>query len=291
MSAEGAAPAYLPPVASPRRPRLPTPVAACDTHFHVFGPASRFPYASDRAYTPADAPLEAALRMHALLGIERGVLVQGNPYGTDNTALLDALAGEPQRLRGVAIVNEPLSAAQLRGLRDAGVRALRFHHRPRIEGRYSRSGIPLFQSLSRAMMDAGLHAEFFIDARVLPELMPALRDWRLPLVLDHFACADTASIEPLSRLLADGRVWVKLSAAYRFSARPPDYEDVRAVQQALLRANPDRLIWGSDWPHTRLERGMPDDGHLLDLFNDWTGSDELRRTLLVNNPAKLYGFA
>lgn len=296
MPAVEAGPVYLPPVASPRRPRAPTPPNACDSHFHVFGPGGRFPYAPERAYTPADAPLEAALRMHAVLGIERGVLVQGNPHGVDNSALLDALAREPARLRGVAIVRPDTKAGELRRMRDAGVRALRFHHRPRIAGRYSVAGLDAFVRLSPLMADLGLHLQVFMNAEFLPELLLALGDWKLPVILDHFGSADAGDgvdapgFRQLRRLLGEGRIWVKLSAAYRASRRFPDYEDARALHEALLLANPDQVLWGSDWPHTRLERDMPDDGRLLDLFNDWTGNDALRRKVLADNPARLYGF-
>jgi len=297
MSATEAAPPYLRPVAAPGRPKVPTPPGACDSHFHVLGPASQFPYSPDRAYLPADAPLEDALRMHAILGIQRGVVIQPNPHGTDNSALLDALEREPLRLRGVAIVKEDAGVHELRRLRDTGVRGLRFHHRPRMAGRFSAAGLEAFARLSAVMKDLGLHVQIFMSAEFLPELLSVLRDWNLPVVLDHFASADAAAgienpaFRHLSHLLAEGRLWVKLSAAYRISENHPDYDDARLLHEALISANPDQLLWGSDWPHTRLEDDMPDDGHLLDLFNDWTGSAALRRKVLVDNPARLYGFS
>lgn len=235
--------------------------------------------------------------MHASLGIQRGVVVQANPHGTDNSALLDALAREPKRLRGVAIVKEDTGVRELRRLRDAGVRALRFHHRPRMAGRYSAAGLDAFARLSGAMKDLELHLQVFMNAAFLPELLSVLHDWDLPVVLDHFASVDAAAgiespaFRHLRDLVAEGRLWVKLSAAYRVSENHPAYEDAHLLHEALIRANPDHLLWGSDWPHTRLEEHMPDDGHLLDLFNDWTGSAALRRKVLVDNPARLYGFS
>jgi predicted TIM-barrel fold metal-dependent hydrolase len=287
----------LAPLALPKEPELPTPAGACDAHFHVFGPVARFPYSPQRAYTPPQAPLEKLLAMHARLGFERGVAVQGHAHGTDNSALLDALAREPKRLRGVAIVREDTARAELRRLAEAGVRALRFHHAPRQPGRYSGQGLAAFEKLAPLMAELGLHAQFFMDARELPHLMDRLKHWKLAVVLDHFGTAlaeegtSAPGFELLRRHLAQGRIWVKVSGVYRISNRYPDYPDARPLHEALVAANPDQLLWGSDWPHTRLEKNMPDTGHLLDLFNAWTPDAALRRRILVENPAQLYGFA
>lgn len=287
----------LPPVPDPKMPDLPTPAQACDTHFHIFGPAARFPYSPERAYTPPDAPLEALLAMHARLGFGRGVAIQGNAHGTDNAAILDALRREPKRLRGVAIVKDSITREEIGRMADTGVRALRFHHQVRQSGRYSSAGIEAFEKLAPHMADFGMHVQFFMDARELPEVLPRLSHWRAPIVLDHFgstrAAEGTAApgFQALRRFLSEGRVWVKISGAYRASDRHPDYPDARLLHEALVAANPDQLLWGSDWPHPRLAQNMPDTGHLLDLFNAWTPSAALRRKILVENPEKLYGFS
>jgi 2-pyrone-4,6-dicarboxylate lactonase len=286
----------LPPVSEPKRPDIPCPQGACDAHFHIFGPLSRFPYADSRAYTPPEAPLEALLRLHARLGIERGVVVQGNAHGTDNTAILDAVSREPHRLRAVAIVGADTGPDQLKTLARSGVRALRFHHQPRQGGTYSSLGFGAFEKLAPHMAELGLHVQFFMDARALPDLMPRLENWKLPVVLDHFgstrAAEGTAAagFQTLKNFLAQGRIWVKTSGAYRASEQYPDYPDARALHEALVAANPDQLLWGTDWPHPRLASNMPDDGHLLDLFNTWTPDAVLRKKILVDNPARLYGF-
>lgn len=284
------------PALAPSAPALPTPPGACDTHFHLYGPPEKFPYAPERAYTPpAAAPLEALLALHAVLGIERGVVVQGNPHGTDPAALLDALAREPARLRGAAIAHAGISDLELKRLADAGVRALRFHHMPRGRG-YSSLGMDAFKALAPRMAALGLHAQFMLDAAALADALPYWRGWRLPIVIDHMGNVDAArgadqpAVQALCRLLAEGRIWVKVSGAYRISTRYPDYPDARPIHEALVAANPDQVLWGSDWPHPRLERDMPDDGHLLDLFNAWTPDPALRRRILVDNPARLYGF-
>lgn len=286
----------LPPLSNPKKPDLPLPAGACDTHFHLFGPASRFPYAPERSYTPADAPLEALLRVHDILGIARGVVVQGNAHGTDCSALLDALQREPGRLRGAAIVGDSVSDAELRRMFDAGVRALRFHHMPHGKG-FSSHGLKAFAALAPRMADLGLHAQFMMDVSALDEALPYFKNWKLPVMIDHMGNVDAAKgvnqpgFQLLCRQLAEGKLWVKVSGAYRISKQYPDYPDARPFHAALVQANPEQVVWGSDWPHPRLAENMPDTGHLLDLFNAWTPDAALRRKILVQNPEKLYGFA
>lgn len=286
----------LPPVSHPKKPDVPTPPNACDTHFHIFGPVARFPYSPERAYTPAEAPLEKLLALHATLGFRYGVAIQGNGHGTDNSAMLDALKREPGRLRGVAIVKETTTREEVRRMRDAGVAALRFHIAPRAHGRFSSLGFEAFEKLAPHMIECGMHVQFFMDARELPNILPRMKDWKAPIVLDHFGSTKGAEgvqapgFQALRQYLAEGRIWIKISGAYRASERYPDYEDARPLHEELLRANPDQLLWGTDWPHPRLEKDMPDTGHLLDLFNAWTPDASVRRKILVENPARLYGF-
>jgi predicted TIM-barrel fold metal-dependent hydrolase len=286
----------LPPVRHSKAPAVRTPAGACDTHFHIFGPSDRFPYAATRAYTPEDAPLEDVLELHATLGIERGVAVQGNAHGTDNAAMIDAVQRAKGRLRGVGIVPADTPPAEIRRMRDAGVCALRFHHiAGEMKGTFSPVGVEAFLKLAPLMAELDLHVQFMLDASELPKVMPRLSEWKRPIVLDHYALAPAAEgtagdgFQALRRYLAEGRVWLKLSGAYRISDRYPDYEDVRPMHEALLQANPDQVVWGSDWPHPRLAENMPDDGHLLDLFNAWT-PEPLRKKILVANPARLYRF-
>lgn len=276
-------------------PRQRLPPGACDSHFHVIGPVASFPFAEGRAFTPADVPVEWAMHMHERLGIARGVVVQCNPHGTDNSAMLDAIKRHPNRLRGVAIVNPMLSPRALRDMADAGVRALRFHHLPGATG-FSPLGMSAFERLAPAMADLGLHAQFMMDANAIDSALPYLCDWRLPVMIDHMGSLDAAlsaaqpAVGHLCRLLAEGKIWVKVSAAYRMSRRYPDYDDVGPIHEALVRANPEQIVWGTDWPHTRLSGDMPDDGHLLDLFYSWTPDAAVRQKILVENPARLYGF-
>jgi predicted TIM-barrel fold metal-dependent hydrolase len=235
--------------------------------------------------------------MHARLGFGRGVVVQGNAHGTDNSVVLDALQREPKRLRGVAIIKDTTPRAEIKRMADSGVRGLRFHHLPHHASRHSGLGVDAFEKLAPHMREFGLHVQFFMDARELPEVMPRLKDWKLPVVLDHFGAAKAAEgisavgFRLMRNLLAEGRIWVKISGAYRVSEQYPDYRDARPLHDALIAANPDQLVWGTDWPHPRLDKDMPDTGHLLDLFNAWTPDVKLRRKILIENPARLYGFS
>ncbi len=297
-SAEHTIPA-CPPPREPTKPQFPPPLGACDTHAHVFGPASRFPYAEDRSYTPPDAPLAKYLGMLDAVGFTRGVLVQGSAHGQDNAAMLDALAREPARLRGVAVADATIAPAELRRWHEAGVRGLRFNHFFRGGALHYRGGVPLeaAKTLAPVMADLGWHLQLWIDVKDLPDTIPVLRDIGLPVVIDHMGRTDaragtnTPGFQSLLRLVGDGGCWVKVSGAHRLSQQAPHYEEARPFHEALVRANPERLVWGSDWPHPRIEGEMPDAGRLFDLFHAWTPDDATRQRILVANPAQLYGLA
>ncbi|HEX9464432.1 MAG TPA: amidohydrolase family protein [Alphaproteobacteria bacterium] len=271
---------------------------ACDTHAHVFGPAQAFPYAPDRSYTPPDAPLDKYLAMLDTLGFARGVLVQGSAHGRDNSATLDALATHPNRLRGVAVADATVTPEEMRRLDRLGVRGLRFNHFFRDGKLHYGGGVTLSDASEMVgrMANLGWHVQLWIDVKDLPAIVGAVNSWPVPVVIDHMGRTDArAAIEApgfqaLLRLLGEGGCWVKLSGAHRLSDAWPDYAPARPFHQALVRTNPDRLVWGSDWPHPRMEAEMPNAGQLLDLFNDWTDSPELRRKILVDNPARLYRF-
>ena len=290
--------APCPPPREPTRPVVATPPHACDTHCHVFGPAGQFPYAADRSYTPPDAPLSKYLAMLDTLGFERGALVQGSAHGRDNSAMLDALERHPDRLRGVAVADRDTPAVDF-GTWDArGVRGLRFNHFFREGQLHYRGGVPLDDAriLAPTLRDLGWHLQLWIDVKDLPDTIPALKEIGLPVVIDHMGRTDAQAgtnapgFQSLLRLLGAGGCWVKLSGAHRVSHMAPDYPDARALHVALVKENPEQLVWGSDWPHPRMEDEMPNAGHLLDLFNEWTEDDAIRRRILVDNPARLYRF-
>ena len=287
-----------PPPREPTRPKTPPPAGACDTHAHVFGPAARFPYADDRSYTPPDAPLEKYVAMLDTVGFARGVLVQGSAHGRDNAAMLDALERHPDRLRGVAVADADTAPAQLRRWHAAGVRGLRFNHFFRDGALHYRGGVPLeaAKALAPVMAELGWHLQLWIDVKDLPDTIPVLKSIGLPVVIDHMGRTDaragtgTEGFQSLLRAVGDGWCWAKLSGAHRLSQNAPAYPDARPFHEALVRANPERLVWGGDWPHPRVEGEMPDAGHLLELFQMWTPDRATQQRILVANPAKLYGF-
>jgi predicted TIM-barrel fold metal-dependent hydrolase len=283
----------------PTPPQIPLPPGACDTHAHVFGPATQFPNAEERSYTPPDAPLEKYLGTLDTLGFARGALVQASAHGRDNSPMLDALARHPDRLRGVAVADADTLAAELRRWATLGVRGLRFNHFFRDGQLHYRGGVPLTaaQELAPTMRGLGWNMQLWIDVKDLLETVPALQSLALPVAVDHMgrsgarAGTETPGFQSLLRLLGQGGCWVKLSGAHRISRNAPDYVEARPFHEALVRANPDHLVWGTDWPHPRIEGEMPDAGHLLDLFQQWTPDAATRHRILVSNPARLYGFA
>jgi predicted TIM-barrel fold metal-dependent hydrolase len=278
-------------------PRRPLPPGATDCHAHVFGPYERFPLAQERSYTPPAAPFEMYSAMLAQMGLSRGVLVHPSAYGWDYSALLDALSRDPHQLRGIAVVDSRVAAADLARLRASGVRGVRFVESASANGQkfaYS-VGLDQLEALGPRLREQSLHAEMWVSCDRLVAESSRLLAAGIPIVFDHMGGIDVsrgtsaASFQTLLRLLDSGQAWIKLSAP-RNSQRFPDYEDVRPFHEALVRANPDRLIWGSDWPFIRLGERTPAVGHLLDLLDLWTGDDEVRRKILVDNPAALYGF-
>ncbi|HEY0853014.1 MAG TPA: amidohydrolase family protein [Bradyrhizobium sp.] len=292
-----AAPPCLPP-REVTRPKIPPPPNACDTHAHVFGPAERFAYAEDRSYTPPDAPLEKYLGMLDAIGFARGVLVQGSAHGRDNSAMLDALHRQPERLRGVAAADADVAPATLREWHRLGVRGLRFNHFFRGGQLHYRGGVPLqaARTLAPVMAELGWHLQLWIDVKDLPDTVLTLKSFGLPVVIDHMGRTDaragtnTPGFQSLLRAVGEGWCWSKLSGAHRLSLRAPDYPDAQPFHAALVKANPERLVWGGDWPHPRVEGEMPDAGHLFELFQQWTPDLQVQQRILVANPASLYDF-
>jgi 2-pyrone-4,6-dicarboxylate lactonase len=292
------APRIAGPLARPKAPREKPPAGAWDTHAHIFGPADKFPYTPGRGYTPPDAPVEIYLALLDRLGLTRGVVVQGNAHGYDNRVLLDALARFPQQLRGVAITDTRIPPATLRDWHRLGMRGLRFHLFPQKPSYVRGVGLDVFEVFRQTMAELGWGMQIFCDPQMMEGLAPTLREISraLPVIVDHYMMlpaargVSDANFQALLKLVGDGHVHVKLSAPYRLSTQFPDYADVRALHDALVRANPERLLWGTDWPHPSMAAElMPDDGHLLDLFYEWTPDEAMRRRILVETPERLFG--
>jgi predicted TIM-barrel fold metal-dependent hydrolase len=283
------------PVAQPKRPRIPPPPGAWDSHFHIFGPADKFPYQPGRGYTPPDAPVERLIALLDHLGFANGLVVQGNAHVYDNSVVLDALTRFPKRLRGVAITDRRIEPEVLRDWHKIGMRGLRFHLFPEPSRRGV--GLDVLEVFREAMADLGWVAQFFCDHRMLAGTAAALRDISrdMPVIVDHLGMVPAVrgvgdeNFQALLKLVGEGRAYVKLSAVYRLSTQFPDYADARPLHDALVAANPERLLWGTDWPHPSIAAdAMPDDGHLVDLFHDWTPDEKIRRRILVDTPARLF---
>ena len=286
------------PVAQAKKPRTLPPPGAWDSHAHVFGPSDKFPFAAGRGYTPPDAPVEKFLALLDHNGCAHGLVVQGNAHGYDNRVVLDALSRYSQRLRGVAITDTRIAPDTLREWHKVGMRGLRFHLMAEKPGYVRGVGLDVFEVFRKTMAGLGWVMQIFCDGRVLAEAAPRLREIarELPVIVDHYGMIDASrgvgepNFQALLKLVGDGHAYVKVSAPYRISKQYPDYPDVRPLHEALVRANPERLMWGTDWPHPSIPASvMPDDGHLLDLLFDWTPDAAMRRKILVETPQRLFG--
>jgi 2-pyrone-4,6-dicarboxylate lactonase len=286
------------PDGQPRPPRLALPRGACDCHAHICGPAARYPYAADRVYTPPDATLEACRGLLATLGIERAVLVQPSVHGQDNRAMLAALAAAGGGFRAVAVVAPTIEGREIEALDRAGVRGVRLNLVDRRDGRNA-VPIAVVRALAERIAPLGWHLEFLVNLDDAPGFAGAVADLPVPVVLGHMgypragarAFLMSAAFANLIRLLEAGRCWIKLTGPYRISlAADLPYEDVDPLAAALVERAPERLLWGSDWPHVMMKKPMPNDGPLLDLLPRWAPDAAVRRRILVDNPAALYGF-
>ena len=274
-------------------PRFKMPAWACDAHCHIFGPAAKFPYAPDRAYTPPDASKERLAALHKILGIERSVIVQASCHGTDNRAMLDAIATSGGRYRGIAIVDETFTDKDYATLHEGGIRGVRFNFVKHLGGM---PDMNVFGSVLKRIQPLGWHLVVHLDAADITELSGILRKLSLPVVIDHMgrvkagAGVQQESFRALLDLMKLENCWVKVCGSERVSTEGPPFWDAIPFAQALVNAAPDRVLWGTDWPHPNVGRYMPNDGDLVDLVPLIAPSEVLREKLLVKNPATLYDF-
>ncbi|HVJ53151.1 MAG TPA: amidohydrolase family protein [Aliidongia sp.] len=291
MSDENEAPPCQGPDPNPRAPSIAIPDNACDCHAHIIGPLAMFPLQENRSYTPPEAPLGAYRQLLSTLGLTRGVLVQPSVFGTDNSCMLQALARHRNTLRGVAVVDQNVDDETLETLAGNGVKGLRLNV-------LFKGGVPLEQieALARRIEPLQWHLQFLIDARDLPMLAPRLSDLPVDIVIDHMghmpadSGIDHPGFKALLEMVKRGRCWVKLSGANRTSVKGPPYADTIPFARALVDTDPTRLVWGSDWPHVAIPGHMSNDGEFLDLLGQWAPDERLRHLILVENPARLYGF-
>ena len=278
---------------NPSTPKLKLPAGACDTHFHVFGPQAEFPFAADRSYTPAcDAPKATLFKLHAHLGIERGVVVQSAAHGFDNSASADLIAQGKGNYLGVALVPPTVQPEELRRLDEQGFRGARFHYMSHLG-----AGSPIEEVLGFAerLGDLGWHLQIHLEASLIEHMGVKLKRSPVPVVIDHMARIDAslgldqAPFRNLLKLLEDRRFWVKVSGAERASRQGAPWQDAIPFARKLVAECGERTLWGTDWPHPNLTQ-VPDDGLMVDLIGEIAPSEAQRQALLVDNPQRFYGF-
>jgi 2-pyrone-4,6-dicarboxylate lactonase len=275
-------------------PKFRPPPGSCDAHCHIFGPGDRYPYAPDRTYTPPDAPLSRFKELQSILGLQRAVLVNASCHGTDNTVIVDAIAQSGGRYRGVANADDSFTERMFEDLHAAGFRGVRFNFVKHL------GGVPDMDEFHRVVArirPLGWHVDLHFDAVDLVGYDELLRGLPVPFIIDHMGRVPTkAGLDqpPFRQLLTLARThpgcWVKISGAERISSNGPPFTDAVPFAQALIEAAPDRILWGTDWPHPNIARHMPNDGDLVDLVPLLAPDPHQQRKILVDNPHRLYSF-
>lgn len=286
-------PDYLPFHPGPSKPRFKVPAGAVDAHCHVFGPGAVFPYAPERKYTPCDAPKDKLFALRDYLGFSRNVIVQATCHGNDNRALVDALKNSGDMARGVASVSRDISDAELKALHEAGVRGTRFNFVKRLVDFTPRE---VLQEIAERIAPLGWHVVVYFEAQDLPELWDFFTSLPTTVVVDHMGRPDVGKpvdgpeFELFVRLMREHpNIWSKVSCPERLSkSGPPSYDDVVPFARRLVETFPDRVLWGTDWPHPNMKSHMPDDGHLVDVIPRIAPTAALQQALLVDNPMRLY---
>ena len=293
-------PGWLPFHPAPLVPRFEVPAGSVDAHCHVFGPGAEFPYAPERKYTPCDASAAQLFALRDRLGFARNVIVQATCHGTDNRALLDAIARSQGRARGVASVKRSITDDELRALHDGGVRGVRFNFVRRLVDFTPKDEL---MEIAARIAPLGWHVVVYFEAADLPQLWDFFTALPTPVVVDHMGRPDvTKPVDGpefgrfVELMREHGNVWSKVSCPERLSVSGPPaldgerdaYRDVVPFARQLIETFPDRVLWGTDWPHPNLKDHMPDDGLLADFIPHIAATPDLRQKLLVDNPMRLY---
>lgn len=285
----------FPPDPNPRKPKFTPPPGTCDTHFHIFGPPQVFPYTESRLYTPPAAPVEHYLSMAKAVGMERGVLVVPAVHGFDNAVMHDALAKSDGRLCGMIRASRKLSEADNKTLHAQGVRGVRFNLRPALEGRFDEDEmLTVVQRLRNLPWAVCLH----IELDLIVQQAELIRRLDVPVIIDHFAQVDSRNgmdqpgLKVVLDLMGEKHVWMKLASGDRRLIDGEPYDGIVKLARAMIAKAPDRVIWGTDWPHAHVyEAGrMMNDGDLLGFVADFAPDATQRRKILVDNPQRLFGY-
>jgi 2-pyrone-4,6-dicarboxylate lactonase len=277
---------------NPSRPTFTLPEGSVDAHCHVFGPGNVFPFAPERKYTPCDAGKDSLFALRDFLGFDRNVVVQATCHGTDNAAMLDVLRSSAGRARGIATVGPDVSAAELSEMHDAGVRGVRFNYVRRLVDPEPDS---YYRRIVEKIAPLGWHVVIYFEATDLAERWDLFTSLETPVVVDHMGRPDVSQpvdgpeFDRFLRLLGEHEnFWSKVSCPERLSISGPPYDDVVPFARRVIQEFPDRVLWGTDWPHPNLTDHMPDDGKLVDFIPRIATSPEFQRKLLVHNPTNLY---
>lgn len=282
-----------PPNPSPRMPGFALPAHACDSHCHIYGPFAHFPLPADRSFTPNEAPETALRSLHDRLGFARAVIVQSQGHGFDHRPVLAALRENPGRYRGVALIRPTDSDEAIAELDAAGFCGARFSFLAHLGGAPDLAAV---REVIAKVKPFGWHIAIHVTGHDIVRYADFIRAIEATVVIDHMARppvaegADGPAITALRNLLDKGNIWVKISGADRLSAEGPPYRDALAIPASLVRHAPERVVWGSDWPHVNLHGPMPDDGELVDLLGEIAPDERVRNRILVDNPTELFGF-
>ncbi|WP_321284140.1 amidohydrolase family protein [uncultured Vibrio sp.] len=283
---------YLPFHPNPSKPEFKVPEGAVDSHCHVFGPASKFPYSPKRKYTPCDASKEQLFALRDYLGFSRNVIVQASCHGTDNAALVDALNTAGDLARGIAFVDETVTDEELQLMDKAGVRGVRFNFVKRLVDTAPKETL---KQIADKIRPLGWHVVVYFEAQDIDEVAPFLNELDMTVVIDHMGRPDVSKgvyseeFEKFINMMeSNPQIWTKVSCPERLTLTPPDYSDVVPFARELVERFPERVLWGTDWPHPNMKSHTPDDGHLVDVIPKIAPSEELQQALLVTNPMKLY---
>jgi predicted TIM-barrel fold metal-dependent hydrolase len=278
-----------------RSPNFALPKNSTDCHLHVCGPEKKYPYIPERIYTPPDALLSVYTTLMNTLCLERAVLVQPSVYGTDNQLLLDTLATNPSKYRGVAVVKENITDHEIEKMHLAGVRGLRCN----IVDLADNKGVlplPSLNLLAEKIKSYGWHIELLMHVNEFPDFANAFKNFSVPIVLGHYGYQKTSidiknkGFQNLLALMREGKAWVKLTGLYRISESGYPFADVERLAVTLIEANPNQLVWGSDWPHVMVKNKIPNDTDMLNIVGSWVKDKRLRQKIFVTNPKDLYDF-
>ncbi len=282
----------LPPLARPSAPSVVAPAGSCDCHAHIVAPQTVQRFVPNRDYTPPLASVEAYRAMHEVLGIERAVIVQPSFYGTDNSVTLQGIQDYGADVcRGVAVVDDTILDAELEALHAGGIRGLRYNLV--FAGGV---GMDSLETMAARIAPLGWHIQLLVNGATLADVEARLTQLHVPIVIDHMGHIDAAlgleqpGFQALLRLVRSGKAWVKLSGNYRISAEPAPHADAVPYAKALIKAAPEHMVWGTDWPHPAMYDVMPDDGPLLEALYAYCEDAQTLHAILVTNPALLYGF-